>query len=190
MAKTSGGVRNSPKSKQTASKVLKIAETQIRNNNYESAIAVNDKGEIIFTKKGKRYEVSFSRSELRDMNNAVVTHNHPRSLGRKGIAAIGNSFSRNDVMLAVSANLKEIRAVTPTYTFSLKRPKGGWGASPEEIGKSYSKINNAVRKMMTSYLDKRDWSDNARTRADVTHYNIVMKKLSQKYGFEYSHKRG
>jgi hypothetical protein len=192
MAKTSGGVRggNNSNGQSKVQKALQVHEAQIRNNNYESAFVVNDNGETLLAKMGKQYKVEFSRGELKNMKDAILTHNHPRSLGAKGIRAIGNSFSREDIMLAVSANVKEIRAVTPTYTFSVKRPKGGWGASYKTIGGDYERANDAVFREMKSYLNKQNWSESAIARVEVTHFNRVMEKLSKKYGWKYSHKKG
>ena len=116
------------------SKIEKV-ENEIRNNkSFETAVAFSEEGNIIIDKRGKAFSVGFSKEELLKMKDTVMTHNHPRgwkyadgSLGR-----IGSSFSPEDIILAIKGDLAEIRAVTPLYTFSMKRPEKGWGATPDE----------------------------------------------------------
>lgn len=100
-------------------------EQKYRNNKDETLHFFSPSGDIIKSIGGKGAQVQFDIKSI--PANTIMTHNHPRSLGLKGIKSIGNSFSADDIASAVKVNAKEIRAVTPTYTFSLKRPKGGWG---------------------------------------------------------------
>ena len=101
-------------------------ENRIRQNRNESLHVFDSKGNLIESIGGKGAEVSYKGHRI--PQNSILTHNHPKSLGARGIRRIGNSFSIEDIVSAVSLNAAEIRAVTPTYTFSLKRPKGVEGA--------------------------------------------------------------
>lgn len=120
--------------------------------------------------------------------NSILTHNHPRSLGTNGIRRIGNSFSSDDIRSAIKVNAKEMRAVTPTYTFSVKRPKGGWGVSADVASKAFADANRTVSKQGHSYLTKTGWNESNIARAEVTHFHKVMKILAKKYGWDYSKK--
>lgn len=48
-------------------------------------------------------------------------------------ARIGNSFSLHDIEIAIKHNVREIRAVTPTYTYSISRPSRGWGITADKV---------------------------------------------------------
>ena len=89
---------------------------------------------------------------------------------------------------SVSVNAKEMRAVPPTYTFSIKRPKGGWGVSADEAKKAFADTDRIVYKQGYNYLNQTKWNESNIARADVTHFHKVMKILAKKYGWDYSKK--
>lgn len=202
MAKTSGGIRNTPRRKQDGApngatevgytqkmaRNITLAEGTIRNNRDESMFVFSSDGDLVGTFAGKGPRVEYDASKVPE--NSIITHNHPRSIGQNGVKAIGNSFSRADIVSAVSTNAKEIRAVTPTYTFSVKRPKGGWGGSPESIGRAFSKAEDEVDIEMRRYFSKVGRTQRNYDRANATFYHKVMQKMSKQYGWIYSKKRG
>lgn len=154
MGRNNSGVRGS-KSNNPLLRRLKMVEMGIRMNRYESAIVIDRRGNIIFEKKGGERQVIFTRKEANEMKDNVLTHNHPSSLGSMGVISLGSTFSREDINLAVSSNLKEIRAVTPHgYTYSLKRPSKGWGTNINEVNSSYNAIEKRVRKNLNKYFDR------------------------------------
>lgn len=166
MAKTAGGVRTYKQGSSRASKgatekgytakmVKNIVgmEQKYRRNKDETLHVFNSKGDIVTSFGGKGAKVVFDTKKVPP--NSILTHNHPRSLGASGIMRIGNSFSSADIVSAVRTNAKEIRAVTPTYTFSVKRPKGGWGIAANDVRKAYENANRAVKKERRTYLGKR-----------------------------------
>lgn len=155
-------------------------EQKYRRNKDETLHVFNSKGDIVTSIGGKGAEVRFNSKEI--PRNSILTHNHPRSLGAKGIRRIGNSFSDADIVSAVKVNAREMRAVTPTYTFSVKRPKGGWGVSPREAKKAFADANRRVFSQGEKYLQKTGYNESNIARAEVTHFHKVMKVLSKKYG--------
>ena len=162
-------------------------EQNYRNDKDETLHVFTDKGDIIKSIGGNGAEIKF-KDKLPE--NAILTHNHPRSIGSTGISRIGNSFSKEDIVTAVKLNAKEIRAVTPTYTFSVKRPKGGWGGSAKSIGNAFQRASDTVFREGKAYLGKVGYSASNIKRAEITHFDKVMKKMSDKYEWDYSHKRG
>lgn len=202
MAKTSAGVRSSSSGRQGGApngatekgytqkmaRNITLAEGTIRNNRDESMFVFSSDGDLMRTFAGKGASVRFDPKKVPE--NSIITHNHPRALGQKGIKAIGSSFSQSDIVSAVSTNAKEIRAVTPTYTFSVKRPKGGWGGSPESIGRAFSKAEDEVDIEMRRYFSKVGRTQRNYDRANATFYHKVMQKMSKQYGWIYSKKRG
>lgn len=166
-------------------------EQKYRNNKDETLHFFSPSGDIIKSVGGKGAQVAFDAKSI--PANTIMTHNHPRSIGEKGIKRIGNSFSVEDIASAVGVNAKEIRAVTPTYTFSLKRPKGGWGGSVKDIVSDYQAANKKVFTSNKGYIWEQSQKgnyDSALERAEVSHFHKVMKIMSAKYGWKYSKKKG
>lgn len=162
-------------------------ERNIRRRRDEELHVFDSRGNPVRSIQGKGTEVVVNG---RLPENAILTHNHPRALGKSGINAIGNSFSGHDIALAITSNAKEIRAVTPTYTFSLKRPKGGWGVSAKEAKAVFNSISNQVtNEMRGQYLTgNRGYSQASYDRASVVHFHTVMRRLSKRYGWNYTKK--
>lgn len=164
-------------------------EQRYRNNTDETLHIFSQDGTYVKSVGGKGAKVLFNKYDA--PQDAILTHNHPLSIGRKGISSIGNSFSTADIMTAVDMNVKEIRAVTPRYTYSMKRPKEGWNiGSTASFKRQYKKIVNSVKAEMTDYLNKAGWSKEARERAAVTINHKVNTALAKKYGWDYTKKRG
>lgn len=161
-------------------------EQKYRRNKDETLHVFNSKGELVFSIDGKGARVVFNPRKI--PANSILTHNHPRSLGKSGIRRIGNSFSSDDIRTAIRVNAKEMRAVTPTYTFSIKRPKGGWGVSANEATKAFADANRTVSKQGHKYLNQTKWNKSNIARVKITHFHKVMKILAKKYGWDYSKK--
>lgn len=169
---------------------LKSTETNIRTKRYEVGVVLDRKGNILVRREGTAREVRFSKEELKLMKDNVLTHNHPSALGRSGVSAIGNPFSKKDLILAVARNVKEIRAVTPTYTFSIKRPKGGWKVNWKDISKAVDYANRKYRKKLNSYIwNYKGKEPTARLRANALHWHLVNKEVAKKMGWNYTHKK-
>lgn len=185
---SSRGTKGATERGYTAKMVRNIVgiEQKYRRKKDETMHIFTNRGDIVTSIYGKGTNVNFGGRKIPP--NCIITHNHPRALGESGIERIGNSFSRDDILTAVNLNAKEMRAVTPTYTFSVKRPKGGWGVSVKEIAKEYDKIRDAVLQSGYAYLRKIGGDESHRARAEVTIYHKVMKILAKKYGWDYSKK--
>ena len=154
---------------------LSMHESSIRGNDFETLIALDEQGNVIFNKKGKAHSVEYG-AEGPKTTNAIVTHNHPG----------GASFSHQDVQGMVYWNQKEMRATGKEYTFSLKRPKNGWGVSWKKAGEYFHEAfllaNHDYKKMKTNNAasDRKLW-------IDLTHkYNRMAAK---ELGWNYSVKK-
>ena len=167
-------------------------EGEIRKNKaYETAVAFGKDGEIVLNKDGKSRHVNFTVDECRKLKNAVMTHNHPSgwSYPEKSIRRIGNSFSEDDILLAVQWDLSEIRAVTPNYTFVLKRPEKGWGITPDDFHKTYKSVEKLIKEEGYAYVDKMDYTELSCDRAGIVHFHKLNRKLAEMFGWEYSKHR-
>lgn len=205
MGRNSGGVTGSTKAKgsglgtkgateegytRTMIKNIVGLEQGYRGNKDETLHVFTPTGKLIRSIGGKGAAVQVPDMAMLS-TNAILTHNHPRAIGQKGLAAIGNSFSHADINLAVRANASEMRAVTPTYTFSMKRPKGGWNATPQQVVDAFKAAEKKTRSRMQSYIDnyKGSWKT-AVERANTMHYHLIWKEVAKQMGWNYSKKRG
>jgi hypothetical protein len=161
-------------------------EQNYRRNKDETLHIFSPTGDLIRSIGGKGAQVRFAISEVPE--GSILTHNHPLSLGKKGINRIGNSFSNADIQTAIRTNAREIRAVTPTYTFSIKRPKGGWGVSAEKIRSAFNDAENKVDRALRRYLDRWGWSENAVNRANAVKAHKINKILAAQFGWNYTKK--
>ena len=159
-----------------ARSVLK-AESEIKNNKYETAIIFNDDGSIAFKKEGTKMGVSY---DGRLETNKVMTHNHP------GPDA---PFSSSDLRDAVKFNTKEIRAVSRNFTYSMKRPKGGWGdVKPDAVMRTYSQVKRQVAKEWAPKFDK--VASGAPMRKEYFKSQIeVQRRIAKKFGWDFSYKK-
>ena len=190
MAKSSGGVRNEKSNpNQRIQRIIAKFESRIKDDKKETLYVVGSRGDILAEEKGSKDQVVIPRSAMKLIKNNVVIHNHPSATKRRGIERIGQSFSLADIHTAVTGDAKEMRAVTTTYVFSLKRPKKGWG-NFKEIHKEYQQAEKEVYAKLSKYIRwyKGD-KDTAYARANVLHFNLITKKVAKKFGWKYSHKK-
>ena len=169
-------------------KVVSDIESDIRmNKRFETGVCVDLKGNVIIDKRGGLSSVEFTSEECSMMKNCIFTHNHPSgwSYPENDICRIGNSFSVQDMYLAISCNMAEIRAVTPNYTFSLRRPGEEWNIDLQDFLKDYEKEDNKLHREFTGRINNGTLTISQATSA---HFHILCKRLAKKYGLEY-HKR-
>lgn len=97
---------------------VRAAEKSIWYRPTEQAIGFTANGDRVLDKAGTKKQVGFTEAEVAPLRNGgVFTHNHPG----------GGSFSPNDIVMASSLNLAEIRAVNgPNEVYSMRPPPGGW----------------------------------------------------------------
>lgn len=160
-------------------------ENSIRmNKGFETGVVFNANGDKVIDKRGEGSYVRFTKEELSIMKDCIFTHNHPGGweYADHDIGRIGNSFSIQDIVMAVGNNLSEMRAVTPNYTFSMKRPQKGWGISVERLVEEYNKENTRLRKEFTGRINNGTLTI---SQANATHFHILWRNLSEKLGFEY-----
>lgn len=162
MAKTSGGLRAD---KNALAKALASTENAIRGRDYESLGVFDSKGRRLVFVTGDKSSVGVSAEEEKYLRNTITTHNHPR----------GTSFSSGDLKTTVAFNSKELRVVTKDYTYSMKRPKGGWGKDVDSIHKTidsiYWRTFGELDKYQSAYKGNKDV---ARIRANQLHHHLFF----------------
>ena len=161
-------------------------ENEIRlNKSFETGVLFDKNGNVVIDKRGAKYSVAFTDEECAKMKDCVFTHNHPRGWQEpeKSLGRIGNSFSPADMYLAIAHNVSEMRAVTPNYTFAMKRPEEGWGITISKFEKLVNRENNKLRVEFTARINNNTLSP---TMASVVHYHILWKRISEKMGWSYT----
>lgn len=182
---------NLEKERQLYASIVK-REAEIRmNKRHETAIVFNKDGGIVLDKDGQSRHVALTVEECGKLKNTVMTHNHPSgwSYPENSIRRIGNSFSKDDILTAVRWDLSEIRAVTPNYTFVLKRPEKGWGVTPDDFLGTHRSIDKSIREEGDAYVGKMGYSESSCDRASIVHFHKLNKRLAKKFGWEYSKHR-
>ena len=178
-------------------------ESKIRNRKTETARAITDDGRVVNITVGRGTHDRAHIDVRLVPRDAVLTHNHPSAYDepvyvnglRVGVSGGGTgmgarmvtSISGDDVRLAIRTNAKEVRAVSPTYTYSIRRPRGGWGnVSPEEIQREW--YDEARRFQLENLSYARSGREQlGRFNAVLSH--AVTRKLANKYGWTYTRRK-
>lgn len=166
--------------------ILSYEDRQRREEN-EAMAFYDDDGYQVARIQGKGARVPVRKEDV-PSGDLIMTHNHPSALGQSGYMRIGSSFSMEDMLLAVKYKAKEMRAVTPTYTFSIKRPKGGWGATQAAVRRAYEKAQEQVLGEGQLYADRVGYSQTVENRYTITYWHKVNKLVAKEFGWKYSKK--
>lgn len=174
---------------------LVTTESKIRNMKTERVYAFDKDGkEITHTISGQRDRAILSavNGQLKD---SVITHNHPNLSGNTIAGRVGNTLSYDDVSMAIRRNVKEIRVVSNTYTYSLKRKSSDWGINSNDFVSNYNKELQAqgirykvrekasfIRRGTSEYQEFADRVNNGLGHS-------VIKTLASKYGWSYTRKK-
>lgn len=187
-------------------KALKEREDLIRlNDQFEMGTVYDEKGNIIYQEnRGNASSVYLGNNT----ENMIVTHNHPGEM-KNGKIEQALSLSDEDMFQAARYNEKEIRAVTRNYTYSLRRPKKGWGidsthggyvkdssgkwvdnADVKRMKSVYRKSFEAVTTRIYAYADNyKGGSEAAWGRAMKVLQHQVNKEFAKRMGWEYTKTR-
>lgn len=180
---------------------LANTEAKIRNLKTERIYTFDQNGkEISHSTRGTSTDTKLPKGY--NYKDAILTHNHPGEELSNNIAGrIGRTFSGADISLAVQHNASEIRAITGTYTYSLKRPKEGWGIKTRNKAlyvaqliktKKVSYFYEYARRARADYeagrIGKKQY-EVSKERADVVSSNKALREVAKEYGWNYTRKR-
>ena len=162
------------------------AEDKIRAQRHETAHVFGPNGESLFSNDGGKDYVNISEAAIANIKgkNAVLTHNHPAGWGypTSDPRHAGNSFSLEDARMAVAADLAEMRAVTPTRTYSLRRPTGGWDGP--RLERAYADVNRETRRTFTDRIQRGQMTI---AEAEAQHTHTVWQQVAAAIGAGYSY---
>lgn len=165
--------KSSDKQKSLA-QAIKETEAELIKRKTEKAVVFADDGTVVFEKAGDESSVSFTSSELRFFENNILTHNHPR----------GTSFSMDDVALAMTWNLKGIRACGSQYRYYLNRPQSGWSREmwDKKIKPLAEKIADDVFQLFSMLIRQGKLSPE---EATSRHWHEVWSRVTMEVGLDY-----
>ena len=194
MAKASGWTRTTNARRQAPtergySRALERAVTS-----FESGIRTRTKEYGAFFDRSGQIVQEVTSNSVNHINvsrglqtqDLIFTHNHPYRAGSP--LEIGGTLSRGDMLSAIRHNEAEARAVTTYYTFSIKRPASGWGATEEEVRSAYRSIQNRMTRYVRSYY-RQIRTEDAKRRAQTVYWHMVNKEVAKRFGWIYTRKR-
>lgn len=165
---------SSDKWKKEARRMLKKDEKSLASREKEMAVVYSKDGKFMFQKAGTEKEILFTKGEVKKMAGCVVSHNHPS----------GGSFSVADIRLFRVSDMSELRAVTNSNTYFLRR-NGKWPAEileDEDLVIEYKKIRKQVKKKYQKLYDDGKIDARERFLLSSDEYNRVF---AETYGFIY-----
>ena len=141
----------------------------------EMAIVLDPNGNVVFKKTSNTPNyVRFTRYEVSRMKGNIVTHNHPR----------GTSLSTDDVRLAMTGELAEMRAAGKRYRYSIKPGPAGWSEDlwKRTIEREVARINQQVFSEFKPLTNsgKLSYAD-----AELQHWHEVWTRVARTTGLIY-----
>lgn len=150
------------------SRIRNYTEQIVGDNVKENAVCITKKGEVYHC-SGTINRV-FPDYDLGDeLAGAYVTHNHPISETRF-------SFSDADISLFMEYKLPELMGTDEQYIYRLRRTADTEYASREAVTHAY-KGENYMEFMQLVFDGELD--------PDLDEYDFFVRKLAERYGFEY-----
>lgn len=135
------------------------------NTDFETALAFDRNGNIIFRKNGVKDQVEFTKAEVEKMRNSpLFTHNHPG----------GGSLSPQDVHFATGVNINEMRAVGQDYAYSIAHTGQRW-PEWEKLNREIQHWNQVVRTEFTKAVNAGTMHPK---NAEFLHWHEVWTRLS------------
>ena len=164
-------------------KNIGLKESLIRTENIEKAAIFDTKGNIIAELSGGRKRLIIPEGEMPKLKDNIFSHNHPEgsSFPVGDMRRIGNSLSWSDIYTAITGNVREMRAVTPEYTFSIIRPDKGW-PDISTVKLVHSKINDETLDELTSLVKKGVTTEN---KVNTVFFHLVNKKVFKYLNINY-----
>ena len=158
-----------------APKAIYDAETRIAGDKArETAVACNPDGDILLEKTGEPDRVELTAAEIGRISGGTLTHNHPS----------GESFSLEDLHVALHAALAEIRVVGINsagilHLHSLRPASGAWRAAAwTQIEKAFNEISAKVESGLRADIAAGRMSPQ---QAGDEHNHLVLSQLAAKY---------
>lgn len=153
--------------------VITQIEEEIRNQDFESVVVIDQDGNIVARKDGSKQDVIMNNDLKEAFKGNIIIHNHPDD----------HTFSSNDLVSFIRNKGSEMRLVTPNWNASLVRTGP---INLENLAEDLMNISSSVRR---EFILKIHNGEISRETAEIVHHHEVLKKLSKDYNFEYKRER-
>lgn len=165
---------------------LSEMESRIRRNaNHEEMVIYDPEGNMISHTKGDQTSVAPPRG-LKTLENHTVTHNHPTwRFGPDDPRLEGRGFSSPDLTFAAANKLKEMRAVGPGKSYSVKPGPNGWGNPVLDVVPTYAEKSLEVHQEMQAKIRK---GEITAEQAEQDFQGEIAKRVAKELGWKYSEK--
>lgn len=167
--------------KASVEKALKNERKRLLRQRSEVMTIIGKNGQILDSVTGTFGNVHFDDEIAKKIKDNIITHNHPRSIGKKGLLGIGRSLSDDDMFTAIKCDARSIVAETQLYRYTATRNGNSWSVSAQELKKRYAEVFD---ELFDEY--KKQLSVGDRT---ILLQHLTMKRLSKEFGFTYSYER-
>ncbi len=163
---------------------LAAYENRIRSDQVETAVVFDAKGNVLIDKSdGNENQVAFDSSDLPQLHDAILTHNHPN----------GSTFSDDDLNLAYTCGVRILRACHENGFYQIERQFKIGEDVPyhyEDFGYDYDR---AVAQYQATTVDQ-VWFSSAQTYEDAERCNTMLndyrrdwlRQNAARYGWKYT----
>jgi hypothetical protein len=148
---------------------LEQFELLIRGSSNEVLGIFSSDGRLLFPPKtGAERSVTLTAEEARQVpKGSILSHSHPDDL----------PLSAQDLVTAKLLQLGEIRAVAPTKTFVVRRPKNGWRVSEGRLREAEERAQLLARRALEQAAKSgRNLSD---TEADLIYNEAAGRAMTE-----------
>lgn len=182
MGKGSSGIKSGGETT-PLSRSLKSVEDRIKGNDTETAIILDEDGNVLVdTSDGNAHKVSLSPEQMSKAYGKIITHNHPN----------GIMFSDGDLRMLEVLYLKQLRATTPDgRVFVLERK---WDMPNTTVFRRefMDERKRTAQKAADLAYEPSLTNEEFNSRAKFEHTKIMNKWLTEnatKYGYEFREER-
>ncbi len=154
------------------SKLKRYTEQIAKDNKKENAVCITRDGSI-FHCQGVAGAVYPDFDLEEELAGAYVTHNHP-------ISETHFSFSASDISLFMEYRLPELTGVDDKYIYRISRTRKTGYADIDTLIHSY-KGEIYGEYMQAAFMGEVD--------PDTDEYDFIVRRLAERYGFEYERKK-
>jgi len=150
-------------------------EKAYQGSSVENVAIFDEKGNQLFyhTDNARNY-VRYNGTIAKDN---IHVHNHTNN----------TSFSPDDLVGMVKNNMKEARVTTPSFNYSIKRPKNGWGTTAKKVESVAMDKAFGLKLQMNRYIARYKGDKKvAIGRAERTFAHLLTKQVSKEFGWSYT----
>ena len=140
--------------------------------NAEYAYIFNQEGKQIRRYIGQKNYISIPESFVPELKDCILIHNHIN----------GETFSYDDIISAIEADIFRILAVSKNYIYTLERSKEGWNIEKSDLEIIDKLFLFAKQETTKSYLRGEIFYEEINTEAMHIALNIFFKEKGLKYG--------